>query len=442
MRELAYQDFDLLIEPTQPGAGAYRARVLRSPAGESGPVEFTLPFSGVELENFVLKVGRPRHGGTRGPGRPETAPLKIFGAQLFSAVFQDELRETLLRSLGDTSSQGVGLRLRLRLVDTPELAGVPWEFLYDPRRNRFLALSHHTPLVRYLDLPDPPRPLPVQGPLRVLVMVSSPSDYPKLDVEQEWRTLTGALAPLQSRGRVTVERLEAATMAVLQQRLRREEFNIFHFVGHGGYRPDWGDGVLLLEDRTGRGREVAGEELGGLLNDHDPMRLAVLNACEGARSDANDPFAGVAQSLIQQGLPAVVAMQFEITDEAAILFAQEMYGAVADGYPLDAALAEARRAIRNDGNQTEWATPVLYSRAPDGRLFGLPPLATTVTPESTPNPSSPIQPAEEQVESRAAKEQVAMPPVASSTQGELKRFARSGDIAGHQRDRPQWRRNE
>jgi hypothetical protein len=62
-------------------------------------------------------------------------------------------------------------------------------------------------------------------------------------------------------------------------------------------------------------------------------------------------------------------MQFEITDAAATAFAREFYGAMADGYPLEAALAEARGAIRDEGNLTEWGTPVLYSRAPDGRLF-------------------------------------------------------------------------
>jgi hypothetical protein len=50
--QFTYQDFDLLIEPDPDGG--YRARVLRSPAGESAPARFTLPFSTVELENFVL----------------------------------------------------------------------------------------------------------------------------------------------------------------------------------------------------------------------------------------------------------------------------------------------------------------------------------------------------------------------------------------------------
>ena len=366
-RLFTYQDFDLLIEPEP--SGGYRARVLRSPSGESASRQFTLPFSDLELENFMLKVGQGRHG-TRGPGRPETAPLKEFGGKLYGAVFQDELRDILQRSLSQTHEQRVGLRLRIRLTDTPELTDLPWEFLYDQRHNRFLAQSHRTPLVRYLDLPDPPHPLSVEGPLRLLVMISSPSGYPTLDVEQEWEALTGALAQQQAEGRVIIERL-AARMSELRARLRREEFHVLHFVGHGFYHPDWHDGVLVMEDRHGRPHEVTGDELGGLLSEYDQTRLAVLNACEGARSSASDSFAGMAQSLIQQGLPAVVAMQFAITDDAAITFARELYAAVADGYPLEAALAEARGAIRDAGYLAEWGTPVLYSRAPDGQLFSL-----------------------------------------------------------------------
>lgn len=294
------------------------------------------PFSQVELENLVLKVGLARRR-TRGPGRPESAPLKDFGGKLYGAVFQDELRDLLRNSLTQTRAQREGMRLRLRLTDVPELADLPWEFLYDPRLNRFLAQSSHTPLVRYLDLPDPPQPLSVTGPLRVLVMISSPSDYAPLDVEQEWSLLTGALARQQEEGQIVIERLPA-NMSSLRRRLRQEEFHIFHFVGHGFYNPEWGDGALVMEDRNGRALEVPGEELGGLLHEYDLTRLAVLNACEGARGSVSDPFAGVAQSLIQQGLPAVVAMQFAITDDAAIIFAHELYAAIADGYPLEAAL--------------------------------------------------------------------------------------------------------
>ena len=82
--------------------------------------------------------------------------------------------------------------------------------LYDPRHNRFLAQSRRTPLVRYLDLPDPPRSLSVEGPLRLLVMISSPVGYPELDVEREWTALVDAVARQQAEGRVVIERLPPA----------------------------------------------------------------------------------------------------------------------------------------------------------------------------------------------------------------------------------------
>jgi hypothetical protein len=59
-------------------------------------------------------------------------------------------------------------------------------------------------------------------------------------------------------------------------------------------------------------------------------------------------------------------MQFEITDQAAITFAEEFYAATADG---DAALSAGRKAIFAAGNDIEWGSPVLYLRAPDERLF-------------------------------------------------------------------------
>jgi len=64
-------------------------------------------------------------------------------------------------------------------------------------------------------------------------------------------------------------------------------------------------------------------------------------------------------------------MQFEITDNAAITFAEEFYSAISDGYPIDGALSEARTAIFAQGNDIEWGTPVYFTRAPDGKLFSL-----------------------------------------------------------------------
>ena len=231
----------------------------------------------------------------------------------------------------------------------------------------------------------------------------SPDDYSPLDVEQEWTKLREALRRLDQPERVTVERLERPTLGALRERLRAGEFHVFHFIGHGGFDPKLDDGVLILEDAGGGIQQVTGEDLGGLLNDHEAMRLAVLNACEGARADDTDPFAGTAQSLIQQGLSAVVAMQFEITDQPRSPSPKACTVRSSDGDPIDAALVEARKAIRYDlGNLVEWATPVLYLRAPDGRIFDV--TLTTIRTPSAEREAAEREAAEREAAEREAAE--------------------------------------
>ena len=367
MPALKYLDFDLLIERVR--KRVYRARVLASPAGQAMG-ELRLPFSDLELENFILKISRTRRG-VRRLDSPEMQAARLFGGKLFDSVFAGELLACLRRSLDEAEGQGGGLRLRLRLNDAPELVNLPWEFLYHTALNRFLSLSAGTPIVRYLELPERIRSLAVSPPLRVLVMIASPSDYPALDADREWANLQTALGDLERRGLVALEQTETASLLALQYQLRRGDYHIFHFIGHGGFDEQAQDGSLLLEEARGRSRPVSGQHLGTILHDQRALRLAVLNACEGARTGRSDPFAGVAQSAVQQGLPAVIAMQFEVTDAAAITFAREFYTAVAEGFPVDAAMAEARKAIYALGNDVEWGTPVLYLRAPDGQIFDL-----------------------------------------------------------------------
>jgi hypothetical protein len=122
------------------------------------------------------------------------------------------------------------------------------------------------------------------------------------------------------------------------------------------------------EGADGKTRLVTGRDLGMMIRSRS-LRLVVLNACEGARSAQDDPLGGVAQALVHQGIPAVIAMQFEISDTAAITFSQSFYQAIADGLPVDVATVEARRAMFAEGNEIEWATPVLYLRSTDGRVF-------------------------------------------------------------------------
>ena len=354
-----YQNFDLLLEAAD--GGGFRARVTTSPLGQSSSAKFALPFGSTELVMLLRRLD------SRDSGELRQASMDL-GGPLFESVFCEDIMLTWQRSQDYAREHGDGLRLRLRLTDAPSIAGLPWELLYDRRGNTFIAQSERTPVVRYLEVPQPPRPLAVDGALRILVVISSPTDLPELDVEAEWRRVQDALATKVAEGTVKIDRLPAPTIQALSAWLRQNDVHILHFIGHGDYDDRIQDGVVYFQDRYGRSTKVSPTVLGPYLRDHDPLRLVLLNACQSARVDTTDPFSGMAQGLVQQDCTAVVAMQFPISDGAATTFTGEFYGALADGFPVDQAATSARKALIAE-YAAEWATPVLFLRAPDGRVF-------------------------------------------------------------------------
>jgi hypothetical protein len=290
------------------------------------------------------------------------ARAREFGTQLFDRVFSGDVRDCLNNSRGRTQAAGQGLRIRLRLTKVPELLDLPWELMFDRRYNRFVALDDGTTVVRHLPVAEPVVPMRVNAPLRVLVAISNPRG--DLDTGQEWVKLTSAFAGVIERGQVEVERLQPATFDGLDARLHAATFHVLHFVGHGGYDAATQSGFLCFETERKGEKRVGAARLADLLRPHRSLRLVVLNACEGGRTSRDDAFAGVAQSLVQSAIPAVVAMQFPVTDKAAIEFAAAFYAGLASGRPVDLALADARRNVNLKGEEgdIEWATPVLYMR--------------------------------------------------------------------------------
>lgn len=108
---------------------------------------FGQPFNDLELENYLLKIGASKARTRRIPSAPVLAARKL-GGRLFGSVFAGPVGECLRRSVDRAQDESATLRIRLVLSDCPELAGLPWEFLYDSADNSFLALSGGTPVVR------------------------------------------------------------------------------------------------------------------------------------------------------------------------------------------------------------------------------------------------------------------------------------------------------
>jgi len=383
-----YLDFDL--EVTAADGGAFTVRVLRSPAGEATGT-MRLPFDSLVLQNRLqaLQIALLRSGTTRRRVEtPEAHTVAKFGEELWDALFNGDIRARFEASRSEARRLDAGMRIKLRFEDA-SLAALPWEYLFDAGRGDYVTLSASTPVVRYIPLPQVMEPLAVRPPLRVLGMIASPTDLDALDVDRERQRLGQALEKLSAAGLVELTWMTGSTARDLQATLRRGPWHIFHFVGHGGFDANRGEGLIVLTTETGTSNLVSATDLGRLLGDHDPLRLAVLNACESGRGDTIDVFASTAATLVRRGTPAVVAMQYEITDDAAIEFSRSFYEAIAVDIPVDAALAEARKGVAMAIPGTlEWGTPVLYMRAPDGVLFDIPAeaRAAVVAPEAIDRP--------------------------------------------------------
>lgn len=378
-----YLDFELEIGE---GKGReYPVAVIHSPAGEAREI-MSFPFDKLALENRLkdLQIALLRSGAKRRRVLlPEEQTVQQFGSELFEALFTNEIRNRYDVSLREAAHQTKGLRLNFR-IRSPELATLPWEYLYNTRLGEYISFSRNTPIVRYPELPQFIKLLTVTLPLRILGMVASPGELSLLNVNDEKQRVEEAIEFLQQEGLVKLKWLAGQTWRDLQQEMCGGPWHVFHFIGHGGFNHDTQEGFIALADQQGYEDILSASQLSRLLADHTSLRLVLLNSCEGARGSEHDIFSSISSVLIRKGIPAVIAMQYEISDPAAIEFARSFYQSLALGLPVDASVSEARKAISIEiPNTLEWGIPVLYMRAPDGKLFDIESMPLTKIPSET-----------------------------------------------------------
>ncbi len=365
---------DLVIQLAGGAEGGYSVQVSGSPAGETLPEPLAVPVSAKEIAQLSAGFRRARDL-QQTAEREVSESLASLGSRMFSALFPESARNRYLRSVGQIENQrDRGLRLRIKMgLGLPGMAGlhaVPWEYLCDPDDGRFLATSRKISIVRHLYLGVSGDRPPVPPPLSILVLMC---DDPALDLEHERRAIERAWT---DRGRVRLRVLVDATLEDLREELLTHDYQVVHCMGHGGFDDAAGEGWLAFRDDAGRQVWVSGPQLAEQLSDCTTVRLVVLNACWTARAATASPHAGVATALLKAGVPAVLAMQFPITDRAALAFSRAFYPRLARGDTIDAAGIEGRMGIRRkDRDSVEWGTPVLFERLASGRVVesaGLP----------------------------------------------------------------------
>lgn len=315
----------------------------------------------------------------------ENDPRK-YGAALCGALFQtdplkDAFRDARLAADGP---------LRLRLLvgpSAPELMALRWETLWDPDPQADEALLAGQKIIfsRYLASMSgilewrPISPRPQAKPLRALVAVACPSDLsqrhpalPPIIYEDELAAARAAMASQKTGADIEVVPCRGS-MSALKKALMTAP-DILYLVVHGLFhkKESW----LLMEDDAEGDREAGalartpGSDLVKLIRKLDtPPRLAVLLSCQSAGTGTTGDggvLAALGPKLAEAGLPAVVAMQGDISVPTAERLMPVFFQKLLEHAQVDQALSEARWVV---SDRPDWWMPVLFSRLKSGRLW-------------------------------------------------------------------------
>ncbi len=342
-----------------------------------------------EAENYVveLRFSQPESEADIPPERSEVAvdidglralalDPEAYGKRLGESLFTDAVRNFFDKARVSAQTLDQPLRLRLFIDSSArELHGLRWETLRDPKDNTLLFTRENILFSRYLSSLDwRPVRLRPKSELSALIVIANPANLDRyqlapVDVAGELvraKAGLGAMrtAELASGGQANLNNLAAQL---------REGYDILYLVCHGALVK--GEAWLWLEDAEGNVARVSGSDLLARLNEvQQRLRLVVLASCQSsgtgdtAQSGDQGALAALGPRLAEAGIPAVIAMQGNVTMRTVAEFMPEFFQELQKDGLIDQAMAVARGAVRGSG-RPDWWIPTLFMRLKSGRIW-------------------------------------------------------------------------
>lgn len=363
------EDFKTKNKHDLPGAGTLEKWPVNEKGflqwfAHDGPEAPGVRFSKIIEQNRRI---RARLDGDTSIPLPTEDQLRSFGDRLFKALFTGDVKR--LYDVARSRQDGKPLNVILT-SNLPWVAALPWEFAFDTSRQKFLATEEVNFIRNVVTAVPAQKIVPIDNRLRVLLVPAQPSNRIGLEVAEEEMRMRAGLKRLMDRQLLDVKVLKNATPAELHKEIQTgPRYDVVHFMGHAGFDREIDEGRLLLLNRDGGEHAVDITALRGILCNRG-IHLVFLNACETGRDSEKREGRGVAQSLIQGGIPGVVANQYNVLDSAAVTYSEHFYLSLANGDTFADASREARIALnyRLDDEVIDWAIPMLYTQDPDFRL--------------------------------------------------------------------------
>lgn len=416
------QVVDIKLTPgSAPGSFQQQARLDGEEKGDfARPCDVPHPLDGLGLEEAGAGGGTMRGiVYRRATGADGTAaPVEIVSLDTLTRVgqrlFDDWLSEPLKAHILEHAGEG-GIELRFDLTDCPTVADTPFELLALPDENgaSFLANLKATRISRYFaprKAPGAAAPAKLDRVAHALFLGANPHPDRPLDIAAEVEAVTGLSlsevpeesdtvvdVPLADGALIKWTVIPKASAKGVVEQLGKPDWDIVHFVGHGGFDADEGRHFIEVHHRNpARPQRIYEKEFRQAMENALPS-LVFLNACGTGQTELAGYFRGVARELVSARVAYVVAMRDEVPDTVARQFAKRFYEALVEADPATGgtrngpteAASLARNAVFAAIDQPEWfrlsfSIPVIYSSLPHGQLgplLSLPIAAAAVAPE-------------------------------------------------------------
>ena len=331
-------------------------------------------------EDFDIRLVCPTPGANVGRLRDLVVNDEAYGRLVTDALFgHADLLQQFSEALTAAHVQNLPLRVRLFIGPTAaDLHDLRWETLQNPDTHESLLTDERILFSRYLSSLDW-RPVVVRpkAQIKAVVMIANPTGL------ERWRDGDRQLAPIDVQaeltramtalGRVKISALASggsATLANLVSNLRSGK-DILYLVSHGFMAK--GEPQLLLEDVSGAVARVSGRTLVDRIREmRHPPSLVVLASCQsagggdGLRSEDRGALASLGPQLAEAGVPAVIAMQGNVSMATVASFMPEFFKELHQDGQIDRAMAVARSTVQD---RPDWWAPVLFMRLKSGRIW-------------------------------------------------------------------------